>query len=325
MSNPWETINVPVRDVNAKRVDENHVLDLFWAKDHTERYLFVCEADIELLASVKPPILKGVEIVITGLESGQSSARLIMILNDRTEWEIFYSLCMDLIQSTQCITSQSSALQIFLRRLLRWQEFLKEYKSKHLSEEKIKGLIGELLFIKDYLEPAFGISQAIQFWQGPDGLPQDFNVNNTAIEIKCQSGVSKPLIKISSADQLSTQLQELFLGVFTLGNSSEKKTGSFNLPDLVSCIRTKLRNERSSQLERFNDLLYSTGYMDLESYKNFNYLLADTFFFLVSEGFPRLVTKDLKLRIAQVKYTIHLDACMKFQKQPEWIKIHNGN
>ena len=115
-----------------------------------------------------------------------------MLLKEDGNWEIFLSLCNDLIQATRQTDDTSSAVKAILRRLTRWQEFLKKSRINVLSEEEIKGLIGELIFIKNHLIPAFGNDQAIKYWQGPEGLPQDFNVNDSAIEVKCQNGATSP-------------------------------------------------------------------------------------------------------------------------------------
>src|SRR5258708_17450041 len=125
-----------------------------------------------------------------------------MLLNDKGNWELFFSLCNDLVEATDHINDSAEAVQKIMIRLNRWHEFLKKRHPGLLSEEKILGLIGELLFIKNHLIPVFGPGQSIKFWQGPEGLPQDFNVNESAIEVKCQSASRSDTVRISSADQL---------------------------------------------------------------------------------------------------------------------------
>lgn len=322
MNNPWNPIEPPPQDINARRIDHTHPFDMFWARDHLGHYLFVFEFDAEQdqrnlllpdLAEIKPYFLAA--------QNNSDNNRLILLLNNQNNWELFYSLCTDLVGATRYATSAKSAVQIFLRRLDRWHEFLKANRSGLLSEEKIKGLIGELLFIKKHLTPAFGVGKAVSFWQGPEGLPQDFNVGQSAIEVKCQSGGTRPYIRISSEDQLCSQLPETLLFVVTLGKAPADFPDAVHLPGLVADIRQELRLAASNQTERFNDLLYATGYIDSENYVDFSYVVVNESMFRVSEGFPKICPADIHPGISKVSYEISLAACAPYQHRPDWMEV----
>jgi hypothetical protein len=321
MNNPWDEIKLPSKDVNARRIDPAHLLDLFWAQDHLGHYLFIYEfSSDENPPKVSLPDLIGIKGVYVSANSGIAKNRLILLLNDKSNWEIFLSLCNDLIQATRNAKNSIIAVQAILNRLEHWQEFLKNNRSGILGEEKILGLIGELLFIKNNLIPIFGAGQSIKFWQGPEGLPQDFNVNESAIEVKCQSGATSPYIKISSADQLCPQLPEMYLFVVTLGIAAPETMNAVNLPMLILQIRDALKSEASEQVERFNDLLHSLGYIDSDRYLDFNYILAGEKMFQVIEGFPRICSHELHRGIANLSYSISLLECAPFEKLPDWMK-----
>jgi len=322
MNNPWDEINPPSKDVSARRVDHTHSLDLFWARDHLGRYLFIYEfsPEGEAIPKINLPDLVGIQTAYIPANGGIPRNRLVLLLNEQSNWELFFSLCTDLVQATRQAKTSATAVQTILRRLARWHEFLKKNRSDLLTEEKIKGLIGELLFIKTYLIPVFGAGQAIQFWQGPEGLPQDFNVNSSAIEVKCQSGASSPYVKITSADQLCPQLPEMYLFVVTLGKTTPETEDAINLPGLVSNIRDILQSDASSGIERFNDLLYMIGYIDSDRYLDFSYILAGEKMFQVIEGFPRICANDIHYGIVKLSYNISLSECEPFEKQPDWME-----
>ena len=320
MNNPWDKINSPSKDVSARRVDHTHTFDLFWAKDHLGRYLFIYEfLSEEIISKSDLPDLVGVEVVYLCADSNSQKSRLVLILNEQSNWELFLSLCNDLVQATRQAKTPSTAFQTILRRLARWHDFLQTNRSDLLTEEKIKGLIGELLFIKNHLIPAFGAGQAVQFWQGAEGYPQDFNVNDSAIEVKCQSGATSPYVKITSGDQLCPQLPEMFLFVITLGKTSLGTEDAINLPSLVSYIRGDLQIDTSNQIERFNDLLYTIGYIDSDRYLDFSYILTDEKMFWVTEGFPRICTNNIHHGVVKLSYNISLSECTPFEKQPDWM------
>ncbi|MBN1971836.1 MAG: PD-(D/E)XK motif protein [Candidatus Delongbacteria bacterium] len=320
MNNPWDEIATPKHDVNARRIDHEHQLDLFWAKDQINRYLFIFQFKSFLKEkSLEKIKINGFEIHI--LENRHESNRLIIILKDKNDWEIFLNICNDLITTTKKSKDINEALHIVNRRLSRWQLFLKNEKDKLLTEEKIKGLIGELIFLEKYLEPLFGVSNAINFWQGPKGFPQDYVIDDTAVEVKCQLGTTIPKVKITSIDQLSSQLKETYLYVVTLGKTTIDNPNSVNLFDAVNRIESKLCSEKPIQLEVFYDLLLEVGYQKNILYKNFNYILSNDIMYKVFNDFPRLTRDNLTQGILEVSYFIDLNCCKKFEKKPNWMEV----
>ncbi len=252
MINPWNDIKQPDKNISALRIDPDHPLDLFWAKDYSGHYLFVFEYSFLLNITKKDlPDLEGIDTVT--IQVDQNISRLVLILLDKANWELFYALCIDLKNATSGVKDHEKGVAIILQRLARWQQFLKKKYPGILPEEKIKGLLGELLFIKNYLSASFKIDDIINFWIGPEGSPQDFNINDSSVEIKCQLGGTNPSVKISSAEQLKSQLSELFLVVFTLGKTTLENPNGINLPKIIESI-TPLITTESAQF-RFQDLL----------------------------------------------------------------------
>jgi hypothetical protein len=322
MTNPWTVIEPPSQDLNARRIDHTHPYDMFWAKDHVGHYLFVYEfpkdrSDVHQLAV---PDLAGIKVQYVLATTGSAKNQFALILNDPQDWELFYSLCADLVGTTRQAATPQSALQAILRRLARWHEFLKAGRNGLLSEEKIKGLIGELLFLKKHLIPAFGLGHAVEFWQGPEGAPQDFAVANCAIEVKCQSGGTRPYVRISSEFQLCSQLPELYLFVVTLGKGTEDLPGTVTLPGLIADIRTALASAAYDPFERFNDLLYSVGYIDLDAYLDFIYVVTDESMYRVGPDFPRVCHDTLPQGIAHVTYDLDLVVCAQYAARPSWME-----
>ena len=322
MINPWNEISQPSREITARRISAEHPLDLFWARDHQGNYLFIYEFLSETTTpKVDFPNLVGITVVLANENITQEKKQLILLLNDKEDWEIFLSLCNDLVQATNDAKNQSPPVQIILRRLEYWQEFLKNKGNNLLGEEKILGLIGELIFINHYLIPAFGVGQSIRFWHGPEGAPQDFNVNENAIEVKCKLGTTSPKVKISSVDQLCSQLPSMHLFVVILGDALINDPDLINLPSLVSLIRNKLKLDAPDQIERFNNHLHRVGYFESDYYLAFNYVLADQKMYLVKDGFPRICSKDLHSAITNLTYSINLSECAQFENYPEWMRI----
>ena len=314
MVNPWDQIISPSKDVSALRADGKHPLDLFWAKDHLGRYLFIYEYSLAIDKEIKdPPNLVGIETLT--MRASKDVTRLVLVLRDKTNWELFYALCNDLIAATALLKENAGAPSIILHRLQRWQDFLKRMRTGILPEEIIKGLIGELLFLKNHLAPKYGFTDSVSFWVGPEGAPQDYNINDTAVEVKCQLGSTSPNIKISSADQLYSQLAKLYLFVVTLGKSTSTTINAVSLPSIIESITHELEKESSTALQKFQDLLIEIGYYYSEKYLEYNYLLLEEHVYLVVDGFPRINPEDLHTGIVRLTYNISIAECRPFEQE----------
>lgn len=321
MNNPWEQIKAPIKDLSALRVSAQHPLDFFWAKDHLGRYLFVYEypSNSEVIIN-DPPDLVGIETI--SLPDIEDKSRLVFVLREKINWELFFALCSDLLNATISIENPKLASTTILHRLRRWQDFLKKTKLDILTEEKIKGLIGELLFLRDQLIPKFGGAESVKFWIGPQGTPQDFNVNECAIEVKCQLGGTIPSVKISSAEQLSSQLPKLYLFVVTLGKAERNNSAAVSLPFLIAEIVSHLEKE-SSSLNYFEDQLMEVGYFKSDRYLEYNYLLLEEHVYYVTGDFPRICPDDLKNGVISLNYSIGISECLPYEIElEEWELIH---
>ncbi len=311
MTNPWEQIKTPLSSYNVRRADPRHLYDFFWGRDISGDYLFLfqCEAGVRFPSKI--PSLHGIELILPAAgEEGKT--RMILRLNNRDDWDIFHSLCLDLLQTTGGCASEESVIAVIVRRLERWHLFLKTSRPRLMSESEQKGLIGELLFLRDYVLPRYSVSEALSFWQGPLDAPQDFCIGDTAVEVKCQLGTSKPLIRISSIEQLNTQLSRLYLFVVTMGKGTEDSDGVINLPLLIHELRDRILNSQPACSDLFEDLLLKAGYIDLQEYGGYFFILSSARFYEAGDEFPRLDPEDIPDGILNVTMDIMLDRCSQF-------------
>ncbi|MEO8617073.1 MAG: PD-(D/E)XK motif protein [Luteolibacter sp.] len=321
MSNPWLVINRPTSDFNVRLVDNHHPLLLYWGVDARNRYLFVYDGDAAAMPELKSlPNLSGITMAIS--KAGER-AKLVLILNETVNWELFHALCSDLVRATAQVSEASHGPSIVLRRLKRWQDFLKKERSELLPMEKIKGLIGELLFLTEPVAAAFGWDDAITFWKGPEDAPQDFAIHETAVEVKCQSGGSKPSVRITSVEQLNPQLPEAYLVVYTIATASGEESVHFNLNSLVDAVREKLGTASDLTRERFEDLLYLAGYVSSEKYLEWHFTKIAVKCFKIAEGFPRILPSSVPEGVDAISYVLQLDACAGFAEKPHWWKTES--
>jgi len=316
MKNPWAQIPSPHKDVNVLRISDTHPLCMYWGRDLNGSYMFIYETkDPVSIDKHKLPVLEGISLFNSEYNSRH---RLLMQLKDHSDWEIFYSLCMDLIRATYVLPDGSIPYHVIIRRLSRWQSFLKRKRTSLLSTEEIHGLIGELLFIKEKMSKHFGWDLCISSWKGPEEYPQDFVIHDTAIEVKCQIGASRNTIKISSAEQLLPQVPKGYIVVYTISSIDRSDVLSFSLNDLVSDLEALIENESQETRERFDALLSLVGYIPRDEYSTPVYKKLNEECFVLEKGFPRILISDIALGIEGISYRINLDSCRKHKSSPKW-------
>lgn len=323
MNNPWSDIATPSREFNVRLVSDKHPLKLYWGKDVRGGYLFIVQFSKDATPDKKAlPELSGIRVAIA---PAPDCCRLVLLLNETPNWELFKSLCVDLIYASENASNHSEAVNIIIRRLLRWHEFLKREKLHLLSPEAIKGLIGELLFMKNVLVPQFGWAEAMSFWKGPLGAPQDFAVYDTAVEVKAQSGSSKPYIQISSLEQMEAQLPNFYLIVNTLATIDPEHDEAFTLNSLISDIRKELNSTDDMTRELFESLIFQVGYIQLEHYDTPSYRCVASRSFEVCDNFPRLMVSNVPSGITKASYQISLDSCLPFETELTFLNNGGNN
>jgi len=305
-NNPWELIEQPLSniDVNAKLADKDNLVEFYWAKDSVGNLLFILHTSSSIIIKEKIPSLQGINISIGSLEN---TNQLILTLSQKEDKDIFYSLCLDLLKSTKNLNDESLAIKSILKRLEKWQYFLKSGK-KIIDKKQLKGLIGELYFLKKYLLAKYDANDALEFWKAPLQSVQDFELNNTAIEVKTKASVNT--ISISSYEQLFTQLDYLYLFVLTLTESASNINEAINVYDIVSEIRSIISQDDFMLIDKFDNLLLHYGFVELAEYEELYFIISHDEFYQVTDTFPRII--DIPDGIEKLNYKINLDTCKEF-------------
>jgi len=309
--NPWNKIRIPNTELNLNAVlaDKESLLEFYWGKDSFGNLLFILHTTLDVKNSKKVPKLNGIKITLGKIEKNY---QLILTLNSKDDKDIFYTLCMDLLSSTKGINDENIAIGVLLKRLKKWQYFLKH--SRNLIDKKqLKGLIGELFFLKKYLLKNFEVDEALNFWKAPLQSVQDFELNNMAIEVKTKASMNA--ITISSYEQLFTTLDKLYLFVLTLTDATQKDKNSFNIYDLIKEIRDLIGLEN---FDKFNHLLLLYGFLELSEYEEMYFKISIDEFYEVIDGFPRI--SEIPQSIENLTYRVNLDACKEFLVKEDFFK-----
>lgn len=304
--NPWENIQNPKvnLNVNAILADKKNLLDFYWAKDSSGNILFILHTTSEIIINQKIPKIHGINISIGKLDE---TNQLILTLLKNEDKDMFHTLCLDLLQSTKNLTDEILAVKTILRRLEKWQYFLKNNRSL-IDKKQLQGLIGELFLIKKYLLSNFDSANTLSFWKAPLQSVQDFEVDNMTIEVKTKSSVNS--ISISSYEQLFSELDKLYIFVVTINESSKDSEKSFNIFNLIDEILQLISDDDLSLIQSFHNLLMQYGFIELSEYEDLYFTIISDEFYLVKENFPRVI--DIPNGIEKLNYKINLDTCKEF-------------
>jgi hypothetical protein len=223
------------------------------------------------------------------------------------------------------IESSTDAPDLAIKRVFRrWKRFWSGGETSLPSQEWIRGLFGELLFL-DKLLRKHGL-HSLSRWQGPRDKPHDFSGDTIAFEIKT-SQTRPATIHIHSLSQLdNTRWSALYLVLYRL---EESQSGA-SLCDLVRRVEQHLEKDETL-LDEFWELLALAGYRrDQEHYyAKSTFLDSDPLIFEVDDAFPKLTRKDfnaaLDPRVFDIRYSIELSGLSPIPATNEKLRSDLGS
>lgn len=160
-----------------------------------------------------------------------------------------------------------------------------------LSEEKARGLFGELFFIKNFLIKRYEYSQVIGAWAGPEQYSKDFAIDNTWYEIKTISAGSA-IAKISSLQQLSSNVEGHLIVIRVEEMADTFKGVDSSINSLLQSILTSIQDNETKDL--FLDKVNKYGYDFSDDIGNKRYSVKRMEKYLVNNTFPVLRENDIK-------------------------------
>jgi hypothetical protein len=282
--------------------DESHPLDLFAGIDSERRRVLMLIGDV---APEELPAPGVIEVNLMHRSDGRFS--LIFRLARPEFHELFGRLCQDLIDTSRSSNKQNGTARLLLR-LNRWRKLLEPGPEQGLSDRQLRGLFGELSFLKTVAIPQVGPINAVQGWNGPLGAAQDFQLGNGLVEIKTILPGSHT-VSISSADQLENATAPLQLVVLTIDVSQGMSPSV-----LIRELRTELQNAATAESE-FDLRLAEMGYADRPEYDQLHFTVQNIRYYPVTETFPRIVISKLPAGVSRVTYDLDLLQCGPYRSE----------
>ncbi len=283
------------------RINPSHFIDLYVGRDDQGRYAIKYRGDFKPEKSIK-----SVAGIAVNQYKNEDFNTLQFSLTQNDISELFFIFCNDIIEATESITDNRKAYKTILDRYYSWKKMFATPK-KLLAESDIMGLIGELLFLRDFLFEKYGKGEAISSWSGQELTHKDFSYENFWYEVKTISS-GKESVKISSLEQLES-INKGELVVFSLERMSSSYDG-IKINSLALEILNSL--ELDIQKDLFLTAIMSHGFSFDESYDELVYEFVSMSRYMVDSEFPKLTRNDVNDAITKAQYDLSLAIINKY-------------
>ena len=289
--------------MSYKRINSEHPVNIYVGyNDQGNQSLVVvsskCNSDFESTKLIK---------VELNARSDGNYALSFNLLDDSLS-DIFYQFISDIIDKTHDLKDYSPIVFV----IERWKKWIKMFKNPNnffLSENEVRGLLGELIYLEKYMFDKYGIDKSLESWIGSSLSHKDFEVNDTWFEVKTirENALT---VTISSIEQLDSNKQgELVLVKLEPSNGSINEPIKLN--DYIKKIESYFSNDY--QLNVFKEKLDERKYFYAPEYDKYVYSIKSIDHYKVAEEFPRLKSNNLPNSIARASYELYIKEIEDFK------------
>lgn len=301
---PWDEIGIPTAlgEIKARRYGPSVRWDWYRGRDSRGRRLLFINTDVDP-ANTRFPVIQGLEV--RALIDRPGLFRIEVALNDQDAREPFGHVCDDIVDYCEQTAQPEGLPRRIAERLDAWRRLWRRQRLGILSEEAQRGLLAELLFLRDIWLGVTDELNAVDTWVGPDGACQDFRQGFRAVEVKSRPP-SRNSVVISSADQMWFD-GDLYLVVYPVGTVGKLEGDALSLNQVVESVRARLDSGQAR--DRLDVHLIDFGYINRREYDEERFVMAEPTAYHVGEGFPALREADLSSGVEGVRYSVNLNWC----------------
>lgn len=265
------------------------------------------------LPSNKHLDFKGIQKENLSIEYFGEKNLIVVQLTDSDFNDLFDDLVLSLYHGIKSISQVDEYSNHFIEAFYRWSEFFEDKKSDSLSEDAIKGLMGELLVLKSLITDPnrTEINFILNSWKGPYDKGNDFELETKNLEVKTKSpsGID---VKISSEFQLEVSpgkglelIVVSLLSDFTVG---------INIRELIFEIKKLVQESLGENsifwkaLSQKNITAKNVSQYDKYKFKPLNSISYNC----ASDDFPKLNRSNIPDEISVLKYNLRTNLLTPF-------------
>jgi hypothetical protein len=290
---------------NFQRVGIPHPLSLYIGIDDENRYALFC------ITETMPKQINSTKLIHVYVgKRKDSNFGITFSLLEKKSIDMFAHFCKDIIETSRSVKKSELAADFICGRYIQWQKaFMREGDGK-LSFSEVKGLLGELCFLKKKMIPRYGEEKALESWSGIEMTDRDFTCEDTWYEVKSTvSGSSN--VRISSVEQLDVNIDG-HLAVVTLDKTSNADSIRITLNSMYHIMI-----ETFSSLvlqEEFKSRMLRYGYYEDEKYNQYMFRFNGITEYKVGNTFPCIRQRNIPEAAKNITYDLSLAAIEQFKE-----------
>lgn len=293
------------------RVLKSHPLRLYVSKSGEGNRVFIFSLD-KITNDIKIPKFEALTATID-----HDDNEIVFELLNADFSDTFDSFLFDLVVHSARYRKQQAG-DVVLNRLSRWTKMFKAGGSSGLTDEELLGLLGELITIQKLITAGKEIPYVIESWRGPNGDATDVGTENFRIEVKTKRSTQHNIVDISSADQLRTDKDPLYLNRILLKPS---EADGISVGSLIASIK-EIIEASGIDTSILTSKLAMIGFVWEQAENNNLFEIVRMDWYEVTDCFPRINPTDLPQEVSNVRYRIDLTNLDAYLVDPE--SILNG-
>lgn len=261
------------------------------------------------------PDSRGLSVRVVERQPESQEAEVVLALTETQHRDIFDLLVRDLVSAAERPDDEREGLNRFLARLSDWQQLLRRLGPGGLSREAQQGLWGELWTLREVVAPVAGMRRAVDGWRGPMGTDQDFQLGPTCVEVKTSTAANLDRLNVSGERQLEVpeDVVLILLGLSLDGRMGHGET----LTEMIESVRNAASESGCMHLVDLRLDLCGYDRDDGRLYSDMGYTVRSIHPFRVRDGFPRIVSGDLRTGVSDVRYLVSTASCGDFQMKDQ--------
>ena len=286
------------------RIDSSYKVDVFLGYSDTGQMSMVIT---EIGKQYHVESSKVVKVELKTRTDGKKA--LSFDLQDEAYQQEFFVFCKDIIWACEK-AGPGNAIYAGITRWKYWCELFRKGNKTGLEKNRAKGLLGEMLFLKEYAFREFGIRASLESWMGPLLGHKDYEIGDTWYEIKTVNENSNQ-VNISSLEQLASEITG-HLVIIRLEETSKVNDAAIDLNGVIEDIYSVLLDDDDRDL--FDAKLALAGFGSECDCTEWFYKYKGHDFYLVNSLFPCLRTTNVPSAVTSAKYTISLNGITDFKE-----------
>ena len=296
----WAAI-VPQKGKSVvRRVDPSHPVDFFIGYDENGAMQLVLLADEQ---PDLPPSSRQVLVRSNPRKDGRYA--LCFSLVNQSLKDTFISLCWDIVTSTYGVETRKAGVETAINRFGKWLILMAKGRDSKLSDAVVRGLVGELVVLRDICIPKYGSPHAIIGWIGPLHADRDFEYEDDWFEVKAAS-LSRETVRISSFEQLDIDRTGTLV-VARIERTADSDAEAVSLNSLVKDVEGLLAEDQDA-LSTFRVRMVLNGYDASDEKAEERFHLHRYEKYKVYDDFPRIRKSKLISEINNGEYTLTISA-----------------